>query len=492
VQRSHRPALAGYVTDIPYMRGFKPMLAPAWLDLVALVGGMRPPARNGGFAWCDLGCGQGVTATVLAATHPAGEFHGIDAMPVHIEHAAGLAAEAEAANARFHAADFAAALDMPLPRFDYIIAHGVYSWVDAEVRVQLRRFIDRRLKSGGLVYVSYNALPGWTGDLPYQYLARALAEHAAGDSAARFGHAAHLIDRLAQAGAAPLASSYTVRELRDKPFAYPPGYLVHEFLHAGWQALYVTEVRRDMAQIGLKPVGSALLVENFDGWVLGRRARKLVADIADPDLRELVRDFCIDQRFRCDVFARDAAPLDQTEQRERLLAAPLALTRPPTGIVYRMPTPAGHLDYDNPAARSIVAALAVGPRRLADVPADGCEPRDLLANALALCAGGGVRPVETGRVPVATLNRALRRHLGGPDDTPLIALPCGTALELDGHLLDLLTSGRDPAWRDFLAAQGVCDRLSRPPPAAAPAAPSASRPAPWSPRRRPGKPSPRH
>jgi 2-polyprenyl-3-methyl-5-hydroxy-6-metoxy-1,4-benzoquinol methylase len=84
--------LAGYVTDVPYVYGFKPMLAPAWLDLVAVLGGVAPPARDRGFAWCDLGCGQGVTAAILAATHPTGTFHGIDAMPAHIEHAARLAA----------------------------------------------------------------------------------------------------------------------------------------------------------------------------------------------------------------------------------------------------------------------------------------------------------------------------------------------------------------------------------------------------------------
>ena len=455
VNRSGQPAPAGYVTDIPYVRGFKPMLAPAWLDFVALLGGMRPPARENGFAWCDLGCGQGVTAAVLATTHPVGEFHGIDAMPVHVEFAAGLAAEAEAANARFHIVDFAAALDRPLPRFDYIVAHGVYSWVDEAVRAQLRRFIDRRLKSGGLVYVSYNALPGWTGDLPFQYLARELAATASGDSAARFGQASGMIDRLAQAGVRPLAASHTVRELRDKPFAYPPSYLVHEFLQASWQALYVTELRRDMAEIGLKSVGSAYLVENFDSWVLTRRARRLLAEIDDPDLRELVRDFCLDQRFRADVFARDAEPLDASEQQRRLLAAGLTLSRPPGAVAYRTPTPAGYLDFDNPAARAIVAALAARPSCLDDIATPEIEPRDLLANGLALCAAGAVRPVETGRVPVAILNRALRRHLTGADDTPLIALPCGTALEIDGHRLDLLTSGRDPAWRDFLAAQGV-------------------------------------
>ena len=107
--------LAGYVTDVPYVYGFKPMLAPAWLDLVAVLGGVSPPARNEGFAWCDLGCGQGVTAAILAGTHPTGTFHGIDAMPAHIEHAARIAAEADAPNAQFHAVDFAGARSLPLP-----------------------------------------------------------------------------------------------------------------------------------------------------------------------------------------------------------------------------------------------------------------------------------------------------------------------------------------------------------------------------------------
>lgn len=450
-----RHRLAGYVTDIPYVRGFKPMLAPAWLDFVALLGGVAPPSRGDGFAWCDLGCGQGVTAAILAATHPQGQFHGIDAMPVHVEHAQGLAAEAEAANAHFHAADFADALNRPLPRFDYIVAHGVYSWVDGATRAQLRRFIDRRLKSGGLVYVSYNALPGWTGDLPFQHLVRALSAGGSGDSAARFASAARAIDRLADAGAASLASSYIVRELRERPGDYRPGYLVHEFMHEGWRPLYVTELRRDMAEIGLMPVGSAILVENFDRWVLGRRARALVAGIADPDLRELVRDFCIDQRFRCDVFARDVEPLDAAEQGRRLFAAGLALARPPAAIAYRMPTPAGRVAFDNSAARAIVGALAAGARRLAELPAETASSRDLLANVLALCAAGDVRPVETGRVAVEALNRALRRRLAGPDEVPVIALPCGTAIELGPELLGLLGGETSGDWRDFLALHGL-------------------------------------
>ena len=82
--------------------------------------------------WCDLGCGQGITAVVPAATHPQGLFYGIDLMPAHIEHARSLAAAAHVTNVHFHSADFAT--DLELPACDYIVAHGVYSWVDTQAQ----------------------------------------------------------------------------------------------------------------------------------------------------------------------------------------------------------------------------------------------------------------------------------------------------------------------------------------------------------------------
>ena len=157
---------AGYVTDVPYVWTFIPDLAPAWLDHVALVSGFAPPSRDQNFAWCDLGCGQGLTAAILAATHPAGRFCGIDFMATHIENARRLAAESGIENVEFHAADFAAAIETDFGGFDYIVAHGIYSWVDEQTRSALRRFIDRHLRPGGLAYVSYYALPGRAADLP--------------------------------------------------------------------------------------------------------------------------------------------------------------------------------------------------------------------------------------------------------------------------------------------------------------------------------------
>jgi hypothetical protein len=174
-------------------------------------------------------------------------------MPVHIEHARRLAAEATIANVHFHPVDFAAAVGLDLPPFDYLIAHGVYNWVGAESQAALRRFIDRHLKLGGLVYVSYNAMPGWTRDLPFQRLVRELGQSFPGDSAARFAAAAELVRTMAAAGVPALAPSLTLAELRARPEDYTPAYLVHEFMHAAWRPLYVTEMRAPPPRSATQP-----------------------------------------------------------------------------------------------------------------------------------------------------------------------------------------------------------------------------------------------
>jgi SAM-dependent methyltransferase len=450
----------GYATDIPYLRDFKPMLAPAWLDHVALVAGVEPPTRQDDFVWCDLGCGQGVTAAILAATHPAGTFHGIDAMAVHIDHARRLAAEATIDNVRFHATDFAAAIELELPQFDYIVAHGVYTWIDRDSQDALRGFIDRRLKPGGLVYLSYNAMPGWARDLPFQRLVRELGRTFPGDNAARFASAAGIVRALADARVPALVASFTVGELERRPQDYTPAYLVHEFMPAAWQPLYVTEVRAAMATIGLRPVGSATLSENFDWFALDKGARKRLAAITDEDARELVRDFYLDQRFRCDVFARHIRQLGRDEQTCRLVSSTFALARPMPKISYETVTPAGPFTYDNPATRAIVAALAPGPRSLDRLVPGPVAPKDLTA-ILTLCAAGDIMPVEPGHAPVGRLNRTLWQRVDGPEEIHWLALPCATALEVDRRLIRTLRDEEKvdddqfPGWPNFLASHGL-------------------------------------
>jgi hypothetical protein len=248
-----------------------------------------------------------------------------------------------------------------------------------------------------------------------------------------------------------LTAGFIVKELQERPADYPPPYLVHEFMPPAWQPLYVTEVRRDMATIGLEPAGSATLSENFDWMVLDKASRQTLAAITDPDARELVRDYYLDQRFRCDVFARANRRLSFSERASRVRSSTFVLARPVPAIRYMTTTPAGACAYDSSAARAIIAALAAGQPASAD---------DMGA-LLTLCAAGNIMPAEPGRVSVTDLNQTLYGRVDGPEEIRWLALPCGTAVEVDPGLLRALRDGqsiddsRFPGWRGFLASHGL-------------------------------------
>src|SRR4029077_19309995 len=87
------------------------------------------------------------------------------------------------------------------------------------------------------------------------------------------------------------------------------------------------------------------------------------AVIGDEDVRELARDFLVDQFFRRDLFVREGKALDEHGQRQRLLANAFALAREAGKIEYALRTAAGRLNFDNAAARAIIAGLAAGPCR---------------------------------------------------------------------------------------------------------------------------------
>jgi len=115
-------------------------------------------------------CGHGVTAAILAALHPEGKFYVMDFNPSHIHYLAELTKAAKLTNLHYLDASFAQYAERDdLPEFDYISAHGIYSWVPAENRQHIRRIIDKKLKIGGIVSISYNTLPGWAQIAPIQY-----------------------------------------------------------------------------------------------------------------------------------------------------------------------------------------------------------------------------------------------------------------------------------------------------------------------------------
>ncbi|MGD8834517.1 MAG: class I SAM-dependent methyltransferase [Desulfobacteraceae bacterium] len=108
----------------------------------------------------ELGCASGVNLIPMAESLPGSEFVGLDFAENQICVGSNAIAELNLSNIRLLVKDL---LDVTpeMGRFDYIIAHGVFSWVPEPVRQKILQICRQHLAPNGMAYVSYNTLPGW-------------------------------------------------------------------------------------------------------------------------------------------------------------------------------------------------------------------------------------------------------------------------------------------------------------------------------------------
>ncbi|NYZ17599.1 methyltransferase domain-containing protein [Azospirillum sp. RWY-5-1] len=362
---------AGYVSDIEYLPGFYREQGPAHLHLTCLINGIEPPDQSQGFDYCELGCGTGVTVSLLAAANPKGRFHAIDFHPAHIARARAFAASAGLDNITFHEASFeemAAGAGPALPQFDFVTLHGVYSWVSAENRRAITRFLRTAVKPGGLVYVSYNAQPGWTAMMPLQRLLYEFGNLVHDRSDRQVSAALDFAEKLQKAGARVVGEEGIVQKLRGENKAQGGEdqlvYLAHEYLNGSWQPLYHVDVAREMADAKLVFVGSGTVFENYPELALTPEQREVLATVPVPSLRETFKDYCVGRPFRRDLYVRGARRLSAHRRDELLRAMGLAMTVPPADARTTIKVPLGEAEMEKAHYLPILAALSEGPRSI--------------------------------------------------------------------------------------------------------------------------------
>jgi len=108
----------------------------------------------------EIGCAVGGNLIPMAEALPDSQFVGIDNASKQIQQAQELATALDLQNIAFHTMDILN-IDSELGAFDYIIAHGIYSWVPANVREKLLEICRQNLAPDGIAYISYNVLPGY-------------------------------------------------------------------------------------------------------------------------------------------------------------------------------------------------------------------------------------------------------------------------------------------------------------------------------------------
>ena len=240
---------------VPYRHGAVSDSHPARIGAIARLLGISaaPPDRC---RVLELGCGEGMNLLPLAERFPKSDFVGVDFSANQIAVAEAARAACGLGNARFVCAD----LRTWKPEgatFDYIIAHGVYSWVPLEVRDRVLAICTEALSPDGVAYVSYNTLPGWA--LPDGVRKILLSEIAALASPdAQMARAVRVLDSLAecmkdQPGSYAANLRDTIADMRAKP----PGLLFHDELAAVNEPCTFTEFTDHAARHGLHFIAEA-------------------------------------------------------------------------------------------------------------------------------------------------------------------------------------------------------------------------------------------
>jgi SAM-dependent methyltransferase len=401
------PTLDGYVADSLYPSTFHAAFAPAWLDAILTWKQLRPPRTpRGPFTLVDLGCGDGAGLILLAAAHPEGRFLGIDGLDAHVARGRALAAEIGLGNIEFHRRAFADPGDLAVENADYVVAQGVLAWISPANQAALLDLAARSLRPGGIFCVGYNTLPGWGPIAGFQRLVRALAEGHKGSSRERFEAS------LEQIRAGRMVAQPVLDWLQQDKL--PPNYFAQEYLNRYWTPLWSGDVIAAAAERGLVFAAQSHPSRLRPDFTLRRAWREALAGIAGTAAREIAADLFTNSFYRSDIYSKGELETLTTEaaQASRFDQYWGSL-RGNEDVSLETRTAAGRINFDNAAARAILACLEAGPARLRDVP--GIGPADLLNTIDALQLARLVVPLDppAGLPHAAAANRRLGRALAG-------------------------------------------------------------------------------
>jgi len=239
---------------LPYPSAPFPQTHPSRLATLAALHGMRPapPAKC---RVLELGCAEGGNLIPMAYQFPESSFVGIDLSAPAIERGKKTIAELGLSNIELRALDIAE-LSSDTGRFDYIIAHGVYSWVPAQVREKILEVFRSSLAAQGVAFVSYNCHPGsYLRDLTRSIMLFHVRDTA--DPEQRVHQAKLLLRMLAETTDDKEIYGQVVRNQYERVAATNDVVLYHDDLEPSAEAFFLYQVTEQAARHGLQYLSDA-------------------------------------------------------------------------------------------------------------------------------------------------------------------------------------------------------------------------------------------
>lgn len=251
----------------------------------------------------EIGCASGGNIIPMAARYPHAEFYGFDISSKQIDAAKRHADEAGLQNLTLMHADIAA-LPPNLGTFDYIIAHGICSWIPPQIQTALWQACDGLLREDGLLYLSFNTLPGWHFKNSVRDLLRF---HSAqkNDADESFSDILNFFTRVESHAHGIYKHLLGIeKQFMNETDA---NYIRHEYLEAENHAFYVQEIIREAEAHGMSYVCEAdPTSSNLDLLPLDVATHIRADANRNRSVQEQYVDFYINRSFRRSVFGRTA------------------------------------------------------------------------------------------------------------------------------------------------------------------------------------------
>jgi len=485
--------LSRYYDNVPYESHPFPQSAPEHLAALAFLFGLDTPPADGARV-LELGCAAGGNLIPYAARHPTARVVGVDLSSVQIGQGRVAIGHAKLTNVELRTFSIAD-IDASFGKFDYIICHGVYSWVPAEVQKAILRVCSENLADNGLAYVSYNVYPGWKAR---EIVRDAMILRGAprDEPAEKLSYARGMLEFLEQSARPDSVLKKTLEETMPIVRNAHSYYLLHEFLEPHNAPCYFKELVARAAETELAYLADAepstMFVQNY-----GEKVREpLLRECGGSQvMMEQYLDFLVNRTFRQTILVKQqsASQIRYRLDPQRLHAlhyagvfsaidgASLTLdaTEQPCNalrnlrVTLRLPVHkavAQALDEQYPASLSVPALVETVSLRTGE-PRAAVEPA-VLTMLEELLILGAIR-VRRDPVAVASSVSALPVALAAVRNAPGLALAAGATAAacnqwhevvglslLERCLLPLLDGTRShEALAEHLAAEARADRL---------------------------------
>lgn len=364
------------MTNYPYKTFARKETHPARMGALARLYGI--PAKSADrCSVFEIGCGDGGNIIPLAVQYPESSFVGIDLDKELIEFGRSEIAALNLTNIELISGDLSQ-YKPSVGSYDYVICHGVYSWVAPEVQRSLLNLAVTALAHHGVFFISYNTLPGWRQRGALRDIMRVGAGFVENeDEVTRLENAMAFLALIVEQ-----SSSITpyVREAAERLKTSEPSYIVQEFLGDYNSAVMFSDFIRDATTAGLQFISESRVVM-MSSEDLTQDLNEVLSALDDNIIaREQVLDIVRNRMFRETLLCHRSTQLDRGLQS--------SVFKDLTFVAGYLPEDASEVDSSEEQDKNLVKLIERYNDRAVTAPAGEC------AELLKVLASSGPRGLK--------------------------------------------------------------------------------------------------